>query len=258
MPESETTNTLAENEFGDREMPALGGPGSQYVGTAGIITVVIYLIIAVVTCLYALVKLWPTPTPARTPQLEPAAMVATNTASQNSDRQKPDDVSRNLSAAPATGDIEIFGHRFQIADEIRLLLIVSFAGALGSLVHSLRSVFWYVGNRELVWSWVCRYILQPFSGTALSVVFYLVVRGGFFSPQAGFQQTSPFGFAALGAVVGMFSEQAVLKLKQVAETVLAKPEPGKDSKPQYAVEVTAIPAKTPNNRQMQQQGAKDQ
>ena len=186
-------------------------------------------------------------------------MVATNTVAKNPDRQKPDDVSRNLSAAPATGDIEIFGHRFQIADEIRLLLIVKLCwGVKVVLVHSLRSVFWYVGNRELVWRWVCRYILQPFSGTALSVVFYLVVRGGFFSPQAGFQQTSPFGFAALGAVVGMFSEQAVLKLKQVAETVLAKPEPGKDSKPQYAVEVTAIPAKTPNNRQMQQQGAKDQ
>jgi hypothetical protein len=32
----------------------------------------------------------------------------------------------------------------------------------------------------------------------------------------------------------MFSEQAVLKLKEVAETVLAKPEPGEDSKPQDA------------------------
>jgi hypothetical protein len=30
----------------------------------------------------------------------------------------------------------------------------------------------------------------------------------------------------------MFSEQAVLKLKEVAETLLAKPQPGGDSTPQ--------------------------
>jgi hypothetical protein len=30
----------------------------------------------------------------------------------------------------------------------------------------------------------------------------------------------------------MFSEQAVLKLKEVAETLLAKPQPGADAKPQ--------------------------
>jgi hypothetical protein len=75
-------------------------------------------------------------------------------------------------------------------------------------------------------------VVLPFLGAALAVVFYFVVRGGFFSPQAGFEQTSPFGFAALAAMVGMFSEQAVLKLKEVAETVLAKPQPGKNADPQ--------------------------
>ena len=46
------------------------------------------------------------------------------------------------------------------------------------------------------------------------------------------QQTSPFGFAALAGLVGMFSEQAVLKLKEIAETLLAKPTPGENAKPQ--------------------------
>ena len=106
------------------------------------------------------------------------------------------------------------------------------AGALGSLVHTVRSVYWYVGNRKLKWSWLAKYILQPFAGSALAVIFYVVVRGGFFSPQTTFANTSPFGFAALAATVGLFSEQAVLKLKEVAETVLAKPAPGADSEPQ--------------------------
>jgi hypothetical protein len=66
----------------------------------------------------------------------------------------------------------------------------------------------------------------------LAMIFYVVVRGGFFSPQTTFENTSPFGFAALAALVGLFSEQAVLKLKTVAETVLERPAPGANASPQ--------------------------
>jgi phosphatidylglycerophosphate synthase len=125
-----------------------------------------------------------------------------------------------------------FGLAFLVYDEVRLLWIVIIAGALGSLVHALRSVYWYVGNRNLVSSWLAKYMLMPFGGSALAVVFYFVIRGGFFSPQAGVPQTSPFGFAALSATIGLFSEQAVLKLKQVAETIFSKPERGADATPQ--------------------------
>jgi hypothetical protein len=110
--------------------------------------------------------------------------------------------------------------------------MVILAGTLGSLVHTVRSVYWYVGNRRLKWSWVVKYILQPFAGGALAMIFYVVVRGGFFSPQTTVENTSPFGFAALAALVGLFSEQAVLKLKRVAETVLERPAPGANATPQ--------------------------
>jgi hypothetical protein len=109
---------------------------------------------------------------------------------------------------------------------------VLLAGALGSLVHALRSVYWYVGNRDLVWSWVAMYVMLPFAGATLGLIFYLVVRGGFFSPQSSFEETSPFGFAAFSALIGMFSQQAVLKLQAVAETLLTKPPAGADAKPQ--------------------------
>jgi hypothetical protein len=75
------------------------------------------------------------------------------------------------------------------------------------------------------------------------MIFYVVVRGGFFSPQTTFENTSPFGFAALAALVGLFSEQAVLKLKKVAETVLEPPAPGEDAKPQQEVAKT-VPSKS--------------
>lgn len=122
-----------------------------------------------------------------------------------------------------------------VYSERRLLLLVMLTGALGSLMHALRSLYWYTGNREMVWSWAALYFLLPFTGAILAVIFYLVVRGGFFSPQGGVESTSPFGFAALSALVGLFSPQATLKLKDIAETIFTKPGEGKNAKPQATV-----------------------
>ena len=96
---------------------------------------------------------------------------------------------------------------------------MAIAGALGSLVHALRSLYWYVGHGELVLRWVPKYFLLPFEGAILGLVFYLVVRGGFLSLQATGKDINPFAFAALAGLVGLFSEQALEKLKKVSETL---------------------------------------
>jgi hypothetical protein len=129
--------------------------------------------------------------------------------------------------------------------EVRLLLIAISSGAMGSLVHALRSMYWYIGNKELKWSWLAMYILLPFCGAALALVFYFVIRGGFFVPQGQAGGANPFGFAALSALIGMFSEQAVLKLKEVAETLLTKPRPGDNARPQGSVPANPTPGVPP-------------
>jgi hypothetical protein len=129
---------------------------------------------------------------------------------------------------PASSSVTILIWTFSISDEVRLLLIVALAGSLGGLVHSLRSFYWYYGNRELVRSWWAYYFLLPVVGGVLGTVFYIVIRGGFFSPQATVQQTNPFVFAAVAALVGMFSEAAVIKLKEVAKSVFKEPPKGEN------------------------------
>ena len=131
-------------------------------------------------------------------------------------------------------DVNLFGVTWKMSDEERLLILVMTAGALGSLVHALRSAYWYVGNRNLVRSWIPKYLLLPFCGAILAILFYFVVRGGFFSPRANSMDTSQYGFCALACLVGLFSEQAVLKLKQIAETVFVTTEQGKDANPPAA------------------------
>ena len=165
----------------------------------------------------------------------PAAATSRSELSPPPRRQLPD---------PET--ISFFWGSFkpQIYLETRLLLLVMLCGALGSLMHAVRSLYWYTGNRKMVWSWAAFYLLLPFTGAMLAVIFYLVVRGGFFSPQASTETTSPFGFAALSALVGLFSPQATLKLKEVAETIFTKPAAGADHKPQGSTDGADSPAPT--------------
>jgi hypothetical protein len=203
------------------------GPGNEVVSVAGIIGLTSYLALAIGLCLYGLIVFWPTPTPSGQ---QPAQESKTNQQINSTTSASPSPVS-SPTASATPGSVQAFGCEFKVWDEVRLLWIVILAGALGSLIHAMRSVYWYVGNRNLVKSWLAKYFVMPFTGSALAVMFYFVIRGGFFSPQSDFSQTSPFGFAALSAMVGLFSEQAVLKLKQVAETILSKPESGADPMP---------------------------
>ncbi|HEY5752339.1 MAG TPA: hypothetical protein VIT21_04260 [Chthoniobacterales bacterium] len=209
------------------------GPGGQHVGWKGIVLMSVYFVFITSLCLSGLVALWPVPTPSRTPP--PGETITTGIREEGTEpNAKPMPKGQGLPHASdrEPSKVKLLGVTFEVWDEVRLLLIVILCGALGSLVHGIRSFYWYVGNRELIWSWIGKYVIQPLGGASLAVVFYFVVRGGFFSPQAGFEQTSPFGFAALSAIVGLFSEQAVLKLKELAETMLTKPLPGKDARPQ--------------------------
>ena len=235
-------------------------PGKSMMGAGSIAVIALYLIALSLLNLYGLVKLWPYPTPSGEPKAEataspsptpsPTATATTTPSPAVSPAGSPSPVTVATATASPTPSpspsptglpdpevISFFNGRFtpKIHAETRLLLLVMLAGALGSLMHALRSLYWYTGNREMVWSWAAFYFLLPFTGAILAVIFYFVVRGGFFSPQASFQNTSPFGFAALSALVGLFSPQATLKLKEVAETIFTKPGAGKDTKPQEAV-----------------------
>lgn len=113
--------------------------------------------------------------------------------------------------------------------EERLLLIVLLAGALGALLHCVRSFTGYVGFRKLILSWVPWYALTPFVGAFLAMVFYLTIRGGFFASNASVGATSPFGFAAVAALVGMFSRQASEKLLKTFEALFTSAPAGTDA-----------------------------
>jgi hypothetical protein len=112
-----------------------------------------------------------------------------------------------------------------LGSELRLIFIVALMGALGSLIHAMTSFASYIGNRKLARSWIWWFILRPFIAIPLALIFYFVVRGGFFTVSAGTEAISTFGIAGLAGLVGMFSKQAIDKLKEVFENLFKTTQP---------------------------------
>lgn len=108
---------------------------------------------------------------------------------------------------------------WRIGDDARLILIVMVTGALGSHVHAATSFATYVGNRRIRLSWAWWYVLRPFIGMAMALIFYFVVRGGLLSTGAVANDISVFGLAATAGLVGMFSKQAADKLRELFDTL---------------------------------------
>jgi hypothetical protein len=136
---------------------------------------------------------------------------------------------------PSTGErptgktVNYFGvWEVNVSSETALFVIVAVAGALGGLIHSLRSLVTYVGYRRLLWSWVPFYLTLPIIGSLGGTVFYIVFRAGLFSPSTSADEASPFGFAAVALLVGLFSQQALEKLRELAGNLFTPVPPGDD------------------------------
>lgn len=132
-------------------------------------------------------------------------------------------------AAPDGGTVKETSTRILIwttglSRDTLLFLVVVSAGGLGALIHVLRSVYEYVGNRRLRRSWMTMYLLEPFVGAALALVVYCVLRGGLTTSVASSEVINPYGVAAVAALVGMFSRQTVDKLRAVFNTLLTAPQ----------------------------------
>jgi hypothetical protein len=129
--------------------------------------------------------------------------------------------------------------------ETDLFLLVVFAGALGGVLHGLRSLSWYVGLRNFLKSWILMYVLLPFTGATIAVIFYAVIRAGFLPVQAS--KNASVATIAIAAIVGLFSQQAAVKLKDIADAFFTKPAPGppSESKPQGSVPPGGSPESKP-------------
>ena len=112
-----------------------------------------------------------------------------------------------------------------------VLFMVMLLGALGGFLRLASSLANYVGNRQLLKSWIIYYFLTPIQGAALAPVVYLLLRVGVLNPANPAQgSTSPadslnlIGIYAFAVLTGLFSKQAIEMLADVFSTIFKKAE----------------------------------
>jgi hypothetical protein len=107
-----------------------------------------------------------------------------------------------------------------LTPDTALLVLVAVVGGLGSMIHGATSFASYVGNRRLKLSWCWWYVLRIITGASLALFVYFLLRGGLLTGAASTTGVNPYGIAATAGLAGLFSKQAVDKLREVFDTLL--------------------------------------
>lgn len=229
-------------------------PPARQVGRLGVSFFLFLFMALAMFLLYSIVAMWPQPTLATAESVPPAASATPTPVTSSCPSLGADDapdVSPCATPAVGTGATEVADRSAQtqaaaqgtqsasgrqwvfwtvrIDREPNLFIIVLLSGALGATLYVLRSFYEYVGERRLVWSWVPSYIVMPIVGALSAAVAYAVLRAGLLgTTQLGTTNADGniFGFATVGALVGLFSKQANKKLKQVFEVVFTAEDQG--------------------------------
>lgn len=140
-----------------------------------------------------------------------------------------------LSTTPAEYRVCLFGPWCALDTknaDVGIALTAAFAGMLGALIHAGTSFTSYMGNRKMIRSWVLWYLFRPFIGAVLSVLVYCIIRGGLLNAGSKTDEdVSIYGVAGFSAMAGMFSKQAIDKLKELFDTLFrTKAKEGDDAR----------------------------
>jgi hypothetical protein len=171
-----------------------------------------------------------------TPSLPPEAAYATRASPSAKSPAKSPETKSLAAVSPATATVsspsdqnkedkkEIPGK----VTEQAVLWMVILLGALGGFLYLASSMATYVGNRQLLRSWIIYYILVPFQGAALAPVIYLLLRVGVLNPANPTASGRPMeslnlvGIYAFAALTGLFSKQAIEMMADVFATIFKK------------------------------------
>jgi Putative Ig domain len=141
--------------------------------------------------------------------------------------------------------------------EVRLILLVLFTGAFAASIYGIKSFADYAGEETLTASWCWLYFARPIMGSGLAFIFYLVVRAGFLaSTNTDAKAINPFGFVAVAALVGMFSDKAILKLGDVFNALFQPADTRSNKLQGLSIALSALPDATVGVKYGPQQLAK--
>jgi hypothetical protein len=112
--------------------------------------------------------------------------------------------------------LTMFAWVLPVNREGQIFLLAILAGNLGGLLHAIGSLAAFTGNKTLLREWTLWYISRPFVGASIALVFLAIVRAGILTVSTSDGMAlSPYTAISIGTLVGMFSDDAILKLSEV-------------------------------------------
>jgi hypothetical protein len=177
------------------QSPAPTTVGESPVSVPGIVILGLFMAVTSLLALYGLWRFWPAPPPA-------------------------------TGSPPAAATFSYFDWHLSLTQSQQFFVVAALAGSMGAMLHGLRSLSTYIGERYLFRSWIAYYIFLPIVGGLLATIVYVVLRAGLLPGETSSSQPDPYGIAAIAALVGMFSGQAAEKLKAVFEILFTKAQTG--------------------------------
>ena len=104
----------------------------------------------------------------------------------------------------------------ETASKPMVFLIVSLTGgAFGGVLHAIASLTSHVGDGSFRQRWTLWYLTNPVVGAALAAAFLFVLQAGLGGGQTAPSAGGLYGVAATATLVGLFSRQALDKLKDI-------------------------------------------
>jgi len=100
---------------------------------------------------------------------------------------------------------------------VDLLYLALLVGALGGYLHALGSYVNFLGNRQFQASWFAWYLFRPIIGGVLAIVVFFVAAAGLLGGDNG--AATAIRVAMLASLVGIFSDQALLKLADLVNVI---------------------------------------
>lgn len=153
----------------------------------------VYIVVLSVIVLYVLVSMWP-------------ASVST-------------EANQTITHWPTNETVTVFARSFTLSGEVTILWIVMLMGALGALVYMSIALGTHVANNDWNSGWTLWYLVHPLMGSALALMFYLAIRGGFLNPSGSSTSINLYGVGAVSAMVGFSTRVASKKLQDLFGTL---------------------------------------
>jgi hypothetical protein len=112
-----------------------------------------------------------------------------------------------------------------------LLQLIMIFGAGGALVHALRSLYGYVGNKQFEPNWAPFYFARPFEGAVLALLTIFMLEDSLIDAlPATITLKNVWTVCGVAGLVGLFTDKALRKLEQIFDAVLTPPADTRDGK----------------------------